>query len=330
MRVKIMNYPKLRKRRLRATEKLRDMVRETKISVEDLIYPLFVKEGIQKPEEIPSMPGQFQYPLDNIVEAAKEAAELGIPAVIIFGIPEHKDEIASSAYDEEGITQRAIKAIKERLGEKLVVIGDLCLCEYMSHGHCGIIENGKLVNDPTLELYGKVAVTYAKTGIDMIAPSGMMDGQVNAIRKALDSAGYENTPIMAYSAKQASNFYGPFRDAAESTPSFGDRRGYQMDYHNKNEALKETELDIQEGADMVMVKPALAYLDIIHMVKEEFRTPTAAYNVSGEYSMVKAAAANGWIDEKKIVLEILTAIKRAGADSIITYHAKDAAKWLKE
>ncbi len=330
MRVMIMNYPKLRKRRLRATDKLRDMVRETKVSVEDLIYPLFVKEGIQKPEEISSMPGQFQYPLDNIVEAAKEAAELEIPAVIIFGIPDHKDEIASSAYDEKGITQRAIKAIKERLGEKLVLIGDLCLCEYMSHGHCGIIENGEVANDPTLELYGKVAVTFAKTGIDMVAPSGMMDGQVGAIRKALDNAGYENIPIMAYSAKQASNFYGPFRDAAESAPSFGDRRGYQMDYHNKNEALKETELDIQEGADMVMVKPALAYLDMIHIVKEEFRAPTVAYNVSGEYSMVKAAAANGWIDEKKIVLEILTAIKRAGADSIITYHAKDAAKWLKE
>lgn len=329
MRVKIMSYPKLRKRRMRATEKLRDMVRETNVSVSDFIYPLFVKEGIQNPEEIPSMPSQFQYPLKDVVDAAKEVAELDIPAVLIFGIPEHKDEVASSAYDKEGITQKAIRAIKQELGERLVVIGDLCLCEYMSHGHCGIIENGEVVNDPTLELYGKVAVTYAKAGVDMVAPSGMMDGQVGAIRQALDDAGYLNIPIMAYSAKQASNFYGPFRDAAESAPSFGDRRGYQMDYHNKNEALKETELDIQEGADIVMVKPALAYLDMIHIVKKEFRMPTAAYNVSGEYSMVKAASANGWIDEKKIVLEILTAIKRAGADIIITYHAKDAAKWLK-
>jgi porphobilinogen synthase len=326
----IMKYPKLRKRRLRAKEKIRDMIRETNISVSDLIYPLFVKEGIHKPEEISSMPEQFQYPLSEIDKAAREATDLGIPAVILFGIPEHKDEIASSAYDEEGITQKAIKIIKQSLGENLVVIGDLCLCEYMSHGHCGIIENGEVLNDPTLKLYGKVAVSYAKAGVNMVAPSGMMDGQVRAIREALDDAGYKNIPIMVYSAKQSSNFYGPFRDAAESAPSFGDRRGYQMDYHNKNEALKETELDIQEGADIVMVKPALAYLDMIHIVKEEFKMPTAAYNVSGEYSMVKAASANGWIDEKKIVFEILTAIKRAGADIIITYHAKDAAKWLKE
>ncbi|MFC1803319.1 porphobilinogen synthase [Thermoproteota archaeon] len=325
-----MKYPKLRKRRLRTTEKIRDMFCETNISVSDLIYPLFVKEGIHKPEEISSMPGQFQYPLKDIVKAASEVVDLDIPAVMLFGIPEHKDEVASSAYDKEGITQKAITAIKQDLGEKLVVIGDLCLCEYMSHGHCGVIENGEVLNDPTLELYGNVAISYAKAGVDMVAPSGMMDGQVGAIREALDDAGYQNIPILAYSAKQASNFYGPFREAAESAPSFGDRRGYQMDYHNKNEALKETELDIQEGADIVMVKPALAYLDMIHLVKEEFRMPTAAYNVSGEYSMVKAASAKGWIDEKKIVLEILTAIKRAGADSIITYHAKDAAKWLKE
>jgi porphobilinogen synthase len=325
-----MEYPRVRKRRLRSSDKLRQMVRETSVSVSDLIYPLFVKEGIQKPEEIPSMPGQYQFPLKDIVGAAKEAADLEIPAVLIFGIPEHKDEEASSAYDKEGITQRAMSAIKNALGEKIVVIGDLCLCEYMSHGHCGFIKDGEVLNDPTIELYGKVAVTYAEAGVDMVAPSGMMDGQVEAIRKALDDAGYQNIPIMAYSAKQASNFYGPFRDAAESTPSFGDRRGYQMDYHNKDEALKETELDIIEGADIVMVKPALAYLDLIKSVKEEFRMPTAAYNVSGEYSMVKAASANGWIDERKIVLEILTAIKRAGADLIITYHAKDAARWLKE
>jgi len=325
-----MNYPKLRKRRLRATEKLRAMIRETNLTVSDLIYPLFVKEGIPSPEEISSMPQQYQYPLKDIVEGAREAVDLGIPAIIIFGIPKVKDEVASQAYNEDGITQKAITAIKQEFGDQLVVIGDVCLCEYMNHGHCGLIEDGEVLNDQTLPLYGRVAVTYAKAGADMVAPSGMMDGQVGAIREALDKAGYQNTPIMAYSAKQASNFYGPFRDAAESAPSFGDRRGYQMDFHNKNEALKETELDIQEGADLVMVKPALAYLDMIHIVKEEFKMPTVAYNVSGEYSMVKAAAANGWINEKKITLEILTAIKRAGADSIITYHAKDAAKWLQE
>lgn len=325
-----MQYPELRMRRLRATHKFRDMVRETSLSVNDFIYPLFVKEGIDEPEEIVSMPGQFQYPLKDIVEAAKETQALGIPAVMIFGIPELKDEKATSALDEKGITQKAIKAIKEALGDSLMVIGDVCLCEYMSHGHCGIVENNQILNDITLELYGRVAVTYAKAGADMVAPSGMMDGQVGAIRYALDQAGYTNIPIMAYSAKQSSNFYGPFRDAAESAPSFGDRRGYQMDFANKEEAIRETLLDIQEGADIIMVKPALAYLDIIKSVRDEFRMPTAAYNVSGEYSMVKAGAANGWIDEKKIALEILTAIKRAGAQMIITYHAKDAAKWLKE
>ncbi|MCW4048121.1 MAG: porphobilinogen synthase [Candidatus Bathyarchaeota archaeon] len=325
-----MNYPKLRMRRLRATKNIRDMVRETTLSKDDFIYPLFVKEGIKAPEEISSMPGQYQYPLKDIVSAAKEVVDLGIPAVMMFGIPEHKDEAATSAYDEDGVTQKAINVIKEVFGDQLLVIGDVCLCEYMSHGHCGIVEGNQILNDPTLELYGRVAVTYAKAGADMVAPSGMMDGQVGAIRYALDEAGYQNIPIMAYSAKQSSNFYGPFRDAAESAPSFGDRRGYQMDYANKNEALRETEQDIVEGADIVMVKPALAYLDMIHMTKEEFRMPTAAYNVSGEYSMVKAAAANGWINEQKVALEILTAIKRAGADMIITYHAKDAAKWLKE
>lgn len=325
-----MQYPELRMRRLRATEKLRDMVRETSLSVNDFIYPLFVKEGIEEPEEIRSMPDQYQYPLKDIVAAAREAQELGIPAVMMFGIPELKDEAATSALGEDGLTQRAIRAIKEALGNSLMVIGDVCLCEYMSHGHCGIVEDGEILNDVTLKLYGRVAVSYAKAGVDMVAPSGMMDGQVGAIRHALDQAGYENIPIMAYSAKQSSSFYGPFRDAAESAPSFGDRRGYQMDFANKEEAIRETALDVQEGADIIMVKPALAYLDMIQSVKETFRMPTAAYNVSGEFSMVKAAAANGWIDEKKVALEILTAIKRAGAEMIITYHAKDAAKWLKE
>ncbi len=325
-----MQYPTLRMRRLRTTQKIRDMVRETTLTKDDFIYPLFVKESIKAPEEISSMPGQYQYPLQDIVKAAEEVEALGIPAIILFGIPENKDEKGSSAYDPEGITQKAIRSIKTALGDKLVVIGDVCLCEYMSHGHCGIIEGEEVQNDPTLEIYGKIATSYAEAGVDIVAPSGMMDGQVSAIRAHLDEAGYPNVPIMAYSAKQASNFYGPFRNAAECAPTFGDRRGYQMAFANKNEALRETMLDIQEGADMVMVKPALAYLDMIHCVKEEFRMPTAAYNVSGEYSMVKATAANGWIDEKKITLEILTAIKRAGADMIITYHAKDAAKWLAE
>jgi porphobilinogen synthase len=325
-----MNYPTLRMRRLRAPEKLRDMLRETTLHSSDLIYPLFVKEGISSPQEIISMPNQYQHPLKDIVEEAKNVANLGLSAVILFGIPQDKDEMATSAYDEEGITQKAIKAIKEALGDNLLVIGDVCLCEYMSHGHCGIVEGNKVLNDATLELYGRVAVTYAKAGVDMVAPSGMMDGQVGAIRKALDLEGFQDIPIMAYSAKQASNFYGPFRDAAESAPSFGDRRSYQMSFTNKEEALRETELDIIEGADIVMVKPALAYLDMIHVVKEKFRMPTTAYNVSGEYSMVKAAASHGWINERNIVLEILTAIKRAGADLIITYHAKDAARWLSE
>lgn len=317
-------------RRLRASKNIRDMVKETILTKSDFIYPLFVKEGIKGPEEISSMPNQFQYPLKDIVEGAREVVELGIPAVMMFGIPAHKDEMASEAYNDEGITQNAIKAIKEAFGDRLLIIGDVCLCEYMSHGHCGIVEGNEILNDPTLELYGRVAVSYAKAGADMVAPSGMMDGQVAAIRQALDEAGYKNIPIMAYSAKHSSSFYGPFRDAAESAPSFGDRRGYQMDYANKNETLRETRLDIMEGADIVMVKPALSYLDIIHIVKEEFRMPTAAYNVSGEFSMVKAAAANGWIDEKKVALEILTSIKRAGADMIITYFAKDAARWLEE
>lgn len=304
------------------------MVKETHLNKSDLIYPLFIKEGINKPEEIPSMPLQYQFPLEDIVEEARTVAKLGIPAIILFGIPEKKDELATSAYDENGIIQKGIRAIKDALGDNLLVIGDICLCEYMSHGHCGIVEDEKILNDPTLVLYSKIAITYAKAGVDIVAPSGMMDGQVKAIRAALDAEGFHNIPIMAYSAKQSSNFYGPFRDAAESKPNFGDRQGYQMDFANKFEALKETELDIKEGADMVMIKPALAYLDLIHLIKEEFRMPTVAYNVSGEYSMVKAAAANGWINEKKIVIEILTAIKRAGADMIISYFAKDAAKWI--
>ncbi len=325
-----MSYPKVRLRRLRKTPKLRDMVRETTLTPSDLIYPLFIKEGISKEEPITSMPGQSQWPVEEVAAQAEEAASLGIPAVILFGIPETKDEAATSAYAEDGITQKATRAIKGALGDDLVVIADVCLCEYMSHGHCGLIEGGEILNDPTLELLQKTATSLAEAGADMMAPSGMMDGQVGAIREALDIQGYRDTPIMAYSSKMASSFYGPFREAAESAPTFGDRRGYQLDYANPREALRESFFDLEEGADILMVKPALAYLDVISSVKEAFGMPTAAYNVSGEYSMVKAAAQNGWVNERPLVLEILTAIKRAGADMIMTYSAKDAARWLKE
>lgn len=325
-----MSYPKVRLRRLRKTQKLRDMVRETTLTTNDLIYPLFVKEGISNEEPITSMPGQSKWPVGEVAAQAEEVASLGIPAVILFGIPETKDETATSAYAEDGITQKAIRAIKGTLKDDLVVIADVCLCEYMSHGHCGLIKGGQILNDPTLELLQRTATSLAEAGVDMVAPSGMMDGQVGAIREALDIQGFRDVPIMAYSSKMASNFYGPFREAAESAPSFGDRKGYQLDFANPREAMRESLFDFKEGADILMVKPALAYLDIIRSVKEAFGLPTAAYNVSGEYSMVKAAAQNGWVNERPLVLEILNAIKRAGADMILTYSAKDAAKWLKE
>lgn len=274
------------------------------------------------------MPGQYRLPLSEVRDEALEVVSLGIPAVILFGIPEHKDEVGSEAYNSEGIIQRAVGEIKDEVGDDLVVITDVCLCEYTSHGHCGVVEDGEILNDPTLELLAKEAVSHAEAGADIVAPSDMMDGRVAKIREALDDAGYENVAIMSYAAKYASSFYGPFRDAAKSAPAFGDRRSYQMDPANANEALREVYLDIQEGADIVMVKPALAYLDIITRVKERFRMPTAAYNVSGEYAMVKAASQAGYIDEKSLVLEILTSIKRAGADMILTYHAKDVASWL--
>ncbi len=324
-------FPQLRPRRLRKNENIRRMVRETALSVNDLIYPLFVVEGEGIKEEIVSMPGQYRYSIDKLVNEVREVKELGIPAIILFGIPEHKDELGSDSFSDEGIIQRAIRAIKDEVPE-IYVITDVCFCEYTSHGHCGYLRcEGNVCdvdNDETLKLLGKQVVSHAKAGADMVAPSGMMDGMVKAIREALDSAGYTEIPIMAYSAKYASAYYGPFRDAAESAPSFGDRRSYQMDPANSNEALKEVALDIEEGADIVMVKPALSYMDIIKKVKETFGYPTAAYNVSGEYSMVKAAALKGWIDEKKIVLETLLSMKRAGADLILTYHAKDVAKWL--
>jgi len=325
-----MVFPSLRLRRLRKNTKLRDIVRETHLNVNDLISPLFVKEGIDKPEPIESMPGQFRLPLKNVINEVERVVSLGIPAIILFGIPENKDDTASSASNSDGIIQNTIRTIKDEFKNDLVIISDLCLCQYTSHGHCGIVSNGKILNDKTLIEMQKIAISYAKVGADIIAPSGMMDGQVQAIRKALDDSEFYDTSILAYSAKFSSSFYGPFRDAADSAPSFGDRRSYQMDYANSNEAMREVMLDIEEGTDIIMVKPALAYLDLIYQVKTTYGLPTAAYSVSGEYSMIKAASEKGWINEKAIVLEIMTAIKRAGADMILTYYAKDIAKWLNE
>lgn len=324
-----MYFPTYRPRRLRKNEIIRRMVRETTLSVDDLIYPLFVATGEGFKKEISSMPGNYQMSIDLIIEEAKAVRDLGIPAVLLFGIPAEKDEAGTGAYDENGIVQLAIKAIKREV-PNLMVITDVCLCEFTSHGHCGIVRDGDVMNDVTLELLAKTALSHAEAGADMVAPSDMMDGRVSAIRSELDSNNFQDIPIMAYSAKQASALYGPFREAAESTPQFGDRRSYQMDAANILEAIRETALDIEEGADIVMVKPALSCLDLIYAIKKEFGYPTAAYNVSGEFSMVKAAAEKGWIDEKRIVLEILTGMKRAGADIIITYHAKDVAKWLSE
>jgi porphobilinogen synthase len=324
-----LTFPYRRPRRLRSGEVIRSMVRENRVNVSDLIYPFFICEGEGIRREVPSMPGVYNLSLDEFVAELAKVVELDIPAVLLFGIPDTKDCVGSGAYAEDGIVQKAVRIAKETY-PKLYVITDVCLCEYTDHGHCGIIENGDVQNDPTLELLAKTAVSHAQAGADMIAPSDMMDGRVEAIREALNEAGFANTPIMAYSAKYSSAFYGPFRDAAGSTPQFGDRLSYQMDPANGREALLETALDIEEGADIVMVKPGLAYLDVLQSLKNEFQLPTCVYNVSGEYSMVKAAAANDWVDEKRIVMEIMTAFKRAGADLIITYHALDVAKWLKE
>jgi porphobilinogen synthase len=326
-------FPINRPRRLRQNPQLRRMVQETLVTANDLIYPLFAVPGTSVAKEVKSMPGVYQLSVDKIVEEAKEVYDLGIPAVILFGIPEDKDLEATGAWHDCGIVQKAATAIKQAVPD-LIVIADTCLCEYTPHGHCGYLETGDLtgrvLNDPTLELLKKTAVAQAQAGVDIIAPSGMMDGFVKAIRAGLDEAGFPDLPILSYAAKYASAYYGPFRDAADSAPSFGDRRTYQMDPANGTEALKEIELDIAEGADMLMVKPALSYMDIIWRVKEATNLPVAAYNVSGEYSMVKAAALNGWIDEKKVTLETLTSFKRAGADLILTYHAKDAVRWLAE
>ncbi len=308
---------------------LRPLFRETKLDLDDLIMPIFVDETISKPREIASMPGYYRIPVESVADEVGRAMDLGLKAFILFGIPAYKDEIGTSAFISNGVVQRAVREIKKEHPDA-VVVTDVCLCEYTTHGHCGVVKDGKILNDETLPILGKVAVSHAKAGADIVAPSGMMDGMVKAIRDALDSAGFNDVAIMSYSAKYASSFYGPFREAAESGYKFGDRRSYQMDFHNSDEALREVELDLKEGADIVMVKPALAYLDIVRRVKERFGVPTAAYNVSGEYSMVKAAAMNGWLDERSIVYEILVSIKRAGADLIITYHAKDLAKWFNE
>jgi porphobilinogen synthase len=321
-------FPTIRLRRLRRNLRLREMLRETSLSTDDFIYPLFVVEGEGVKNEIASMPGQFQMSIDNVVDECAVISGLGIKAVLLFGIPSVKDEVGSGAYDADGIIQRAVRAIKGSHPD-LLVITDVCLCEYTSHGHCGVVENGYVDNDKTLELLVKEAVSHAASGADIIAPSDMMDGRISAIRVGLDQNGFPDTPIMSYAAKYSSGFYGPFREAAESAPQFGDRKTYQMDFANSDEAMREIALDVNEGADIIMVKPALSYLDIIHRAKQEFAMPLAAYNVSGEYSMIKAAAANGWIDGEKLMLETLTGIKRAGADLIITYFAKEAAQLLK-
>jgi porphobilinogen synthase len=320
-------FPVTRLRRLRKTASLRGMFRETSLSPADFIYPLFIVEGENVKKEISSMPAQYQLSIDNALRECEELTKLGVNSIILFGIPNEKDEVGSGAYAHDGIIQKATQAIKDRFPE-MIVVTDVCLCEYTSHGHCGVVEDGYVHNDKTLELLAKEAVSHAQSGADIIAPSDMMDGRIDAIRKALDANGFSDTPIMAYSAKYSSGFYGPFREAAESTPQFGDRKTYQMDFGNSDEAMREIALDIQEGADIVMVKPALSYLDVIRRTKDNFNIPICAYNVSGEYSMVKAAAQNGWLDGEKVMMEILTSIKRAGADVIITYFAKEAAAIL--
>ncbi len=322
-----MYYPDYRPRRLRKNENFRRMIRETKLSVDDLVYPLFVVPGKDKKKPIHSMPGNFQMSIDHILKEVQKTKDLGIPAILLFGIPDKKDELASGAFTQDGIIQQAIRRIKDKVPD-ILVITDVCLCEYTSHGHCGMIEKGDVDNDTTLEVLAETALSHAKAGVDMVAPSAMMDGQIRAIREGLDEAGYDNLPIMAYAAKYASCFYGPFREAAESVPQFGDRKAYQMDPANSDEAIREINLDVEEGADIIMVKPALPYLDIIRRAREEFDLPVAAYNVSGEFAMIKAAAQLGWLDGERAMVEALTSIKRAGADIIITYFAQDTAKLL--
>ncbi len=324
-----MNVPFTRHRRLRQTANMRALVRENYIRLEDFIYPIFVIEGQNIKNEISSMPGIYQFSLDRLSEEMDEVVSLGIKSVLLFGIPAEKDECGTGAFHDHGIVQEATRLIKEHYSD-IIVVADTCLCEYTSHGHCGVIEGDQVLNDPSLKVLAQTAVSQARAGADIIAPSNMMDGFVAAIRQGLDEAGFENVPIMSYAVKYASAFYGPFRDAADSAPQFGDRKAYQMDPANRMEALREAESDVNEGADFLIVKPGMPYLDIVRDVKNHIHLPIVTYNVSGEYSMVKAAAANGWIDEKAVVMEMLTGMKRAGADLIITYHAKDAARWLKE
>jgi porphobilinogen synthase len=323
-----VTFPIQRPRRLRRNEALRGFVRETRLSASGMVYPMFACPGTNLRKEVSSMPGIYQQSVDQIVEECREVAGLGIPAVILFGLPEQKDELGTEAADAHGAVQRSIEAIR-KAKLNLLVIADVCLCEYTSHGHCGVMKNGEVLNDPTLVLLADAALSHARAGADLVAPSDMMDGRVAAIRQRLDENDFEDVAILSYAAKYCSSFYGPFREAAQSSPQSGDRRSYQMDPANAREALREVALDLEEGADIIMVKPALPYLDVIQRVRERFDVPLGAYNVSGEYSMVKAAARNGWIDEKRVVLEILTGIQRAGADIILTYHAKDAARWLK-
>lgn len=324
-----MKVNTLRPRRMRRNAAIRSMVRENTLEVNDFIYPIFVVPGTHVKEEIPSLPGQYHLSVDQAVKLAEEVYELGIPAVEVFGLPEYKDAIGSSAWDMNSPVQRAIRAIREAVPE-LVIVGDVCLCQYTESGHCGVLKGHEVDNDPTLDLLAKVALSQAECGADIIAPSDMMDGRIAKIRETLDANDLTHVSIMSYAVKYASAYYGPFRDAAHSAPQFGDRKGYQMDPANSREALKEVDLDMEEGADIIMVKPALAYMDIIHQVREHINRPVATYNVSGEYAMVKAAAAKGWIDEKRIVMESLLSMKRAGADMIISYHAPDVARWLKE
>lgn len=324
-----MSFPAQRPRRLRSSGVIRRLVRETVISADDFLYPVFVAPGENLVRPIEAMPGIYRYSIDKLLEELVEVERLKIPGILLFGLPAVKDDLASEAYDPNGIIQRAVRAIKKNF-PNLLVVTDLCLCEYTSHGHCGVVKNERVLNDPTLDLLAKTALSQAEAGADMLAPSDMMDGRVGAIRAALDRAGYTDVLIMSYSAKYASAFYGPFREAADSAPQFGDRKTYQMNPANAAEALREARLDIEEGADIIMIKPALAYLDVVRLVKDNTSFPVAAYNVSGEYCMIKAAAQKGWLDERKVVLELLTGIKRAGADIILTYHAKDAARWLQE
>ena len=325
----MVSFPDMRLRRLRGQESIRNMARETRLSVKEFVYPMFVTHGQEVREPIEPMPGCYHFSLDRLTEEVAEVADLGVPAVLLFGLPAEKDALGTEGYDPEGIVQEAIRAIKKNTPE-MMVITDVCMCEYTDHGHCGVIENGQVDNDQTLELLARTAVSHAQAGADLVAPSAMMDGQVWAIRQALNDQGYTDLPIMGYAAKYASSFFGPFRVAADSTPQFGDRRSYQMDPANARMAMREIESDIAEGADIVMVKPALSYLDVIRQARDRFDHPLAAYNVSGEYSMVKAASGHGWVDEKMVTLELMTAIKRAGANIILSYHAKAVAQWLRE